>query len=501
MKRLTVLAIVVLVAGLMLIGVRQLLATHVPSFCTTTSNTFTDNSYTVCTDKTDYTPGETVQISGSGFEANASLTVRVTRPDGSIVTGDGTFTPGSDNVTTNENGAVLYTYTLDGISGHYLVEMLDNAGNVLATHIFTDISLANFTHCTNDSNDDGVRDDCEWQTSDISHFDSFSTEGDAVPQRLVLKLDGAGTYTVRFKYDFSKSPTNAYAIDFLTTVDVTQSGSLLNECGSFNLPNFLGANAAARVATCNTLFNGTSGASLALPTIPSDPFDAVSSRETPASRTFRVGCSPACGASVTVSFPSLNGGDDTGEAHDPDTDPDCVQSCGDSTVQIDVTLTTNAADTLVGLWFAAHLAQAADPTPGPSLPDGWGTGFGSSTVSSTGFPKKKILTRVKLLVDGLEVNIGDIKNEIEDETIVPPTTTTTSTQPSGSTTTTSTQPSGSTTSTTLPFPGTTTTTLPSPTTTTIPIVIPAVGDWGMVALGLAFLGAMAWLLRARRSLR
>jgi hypothetical protein len=53
----------------------------------------------------------------------------------------------------------------------------------------------------------------------------------------------------------------------------------------------------------------------------------------------------------------------------------------------------------------------------------------------------------------------------------------------------------------LPFPGTTTTTLPSPTTTTTPVVIPAVGDWGLVALGLAFLGVMAWMLRVRRSIR
>jgi LPXTG-motif cell wall-anchored protein len=31
--------------------------------------------------------------------------------------------------------------------------------------------------------------------------------------------------------------------------------------------------------------------------------------------------------------------------------------------------------------------------------------------------------------------------------------------------------------------------------------IPAAGNWGMVILGLAFLGAIAWMVRARRSLR
>jgi hypothetical protein len=53
--------------------------------------------------------------------------------------------------------------------------------------------------------------------------------------------------------------------------------------------------------------------------------------------------------------------------------------------------------------------------------------------------------------------------------------------------------------------GPTTTTIQpgSTTTTTLPpgATIPAAGNWGMVILGLAFLGAIAWMVRARRSLR
>jgi hypothetical protein len=48
--------------------------------CTTTG------SYTVCTDKADYTSGETVHITGSGFAAGAELTIKVIRPNGSVVT-------------------------------------------------------------------------------------------------------------------------------------------------------------------------------------------------------------------------------------------------------------------------------------------------------------------------------------------------------------------------------------------------------------------------------
>jgi hypothetical protein len=42
-----------------------------------------------------------------------------------------------------------------------------------------------------------------------------------------------------------------------------------------------------------------------------------------------------------------------------------------------------------------------------------------------------------------------------------------------------------------------TTTTTTTTTTTVPTV-PTVGNWGMMVLGLAFLGAMAWMLKARK---
>jgi len=78
-------------------------------------------------------------------------------------------------------------------------------------------------------------------------------------------------------------------------------------------------------------------------------------------------------------------------------------------------------------------------------------------------------------------------------TTIPGTTTTTI---QGTTTTTI---QGTTTTT---IQGTTTTTIQPPGTTSTTIVrIPAAGNWGMVILALAFLGAIAWVVRARRSLR
>ena len=557
MKRLSLVAIAVLVTGLLSVGGTSLLA--VGTLCTLTGG------YNVCTDKLDYSPGETVQITGSGFPSYASLTVRVTDPNWGV---ELTYP------TADAGGNFSTSYYVVGLGGTYYVDVFDWSGNLLATHTFTDTNpnaSVDFTQCQNDdgppnpSKNDGVKDPCSWTGGAINQTNSKYTEGDAVPQRLLLKIPNADTYTMRFQYEFSNS--SIYAYDFPTTVDLTQSGALLNECGA--LPGFLdtssGPDPDNSLSNCNGLFGGGGVFSSTDVPIPSDPFDAVSSRETPASRNFRVGCSPACTGSVTVSFPSLDsaGADpDPGEAHIPDSDPDCFQNCSNSVVQIDVTFTTAGTNTLVGIWFAGHLAQAADPDPGNSPPDGWGTGFGSSGITGAPFHLKTIslIGSSDLTKD---ISGGAKDNQIQSGGIVPPTTTTTtssstststsssSTSTSSSSTSTSTSSTSTstsstststtsttlsqlpTTTTTVPKPPgpcdpateealgkscptttttttipeqleqltTTTTTLPQLTTTTTPVVIPAADTWGMTALGLAFLAGIAWLLRVRRSLR
>lgn len=101
-------------------------------YCTTTG------SYQVCTDQADYSPTQTVHISGFGFAPDSSYLIKVTRPDGTVVTGDGTFTLGYDSVTTDSNGNFQYDYILDGVLGNYTIEVLDSGNNTLATHTFTD---------------------------------------------------------------------------------------------------------------------------------------------------------------------------------------------------------------------------------------------------------------------------------------------------------------------------------------------------------------------------
>jgi len=82
---------------------------------------------TIWTDKPDYSPEETVTISGSGFLASATVTITITRPDSTIDT---------IYALTDESGAFSCTYQLDGITGTYNVVATDEANTAALT--FTD---------------------------------------------------------------------------------------------------------------------------------------------------------------------------------------------------------------------------------------------------------------------------------------------------------------------------------------------------------------------------
>jgi hypothetical protein len=95
-------------------------------------------SETVWTGDSSYAMGSTADIHGSGYEPNCDVTVKVTWPDGSVQTGDGTATPGSDWVTTDSGGGFSYDYKLRDVGGDYTVEVLGQNGEVLATTVFAD---------------------------------------------------------------------------------------------------------------------------------------------------------------------------------------------------------------------------------------------------------------------------------------------------------------------------------------------------------------------------
>jgi hypothetical protein len=375
----------------------------------------------VTTDKADYYSGETVTVTGVGFAPSTTYDVPIIRPDGSIVHGDGSFTPGWDSVTSDGSGAFTYLYQLNGIFGTYEVRVYNSpwSGNLtdspLATVTFTDADI-HFSQCQNDGNNDDIANACSWTTGGLNQNNSLYTEGDAPPQRLFHRLDEIGTHTFGFEYEFSKS--DIYAYDFITNVDDTQGGALLAECA--DLPGFISA------AQCTAMFS----TNVQFGSVPSDLFDQVTARENPpgaAARSFRVGCTPACAVGVTVEFPDpptgpTDGEDNPGgEAHTPDSDPDCFKNCGDSDVIITVSVTTASASTRVGMWFAGHLAETADPI-GSAI--GWGTGCngggacGSSSIAGAPFHVK--YTCLREPSDTSCDSVGNRDNQIQTGGVLAP---------------------------------------------------------------------------------
>jgi hypothetical protein len=238
------------------------------------------------TDKADYYAAETVTVTGTGFAPNTTYDIPIIRPDGSMVKGDGTLTPGWDSVTSSGSGAFTYYYELDGIFGSYEVRTYPASwsGNLSESPItsmtFTDADI-HFSQCANDVGNDDVINACDWQEGGINQNDSVYAEGDAVPQRLFHKLTDAGAYQFEFEYDFSKA--SIYAYDFLTSADQGPQSTLalLNPC----------ADAPAFASACSTVTNSLYTGASAIP-IASDPFDSVPGAESAiGTREFKVACS------------------------------------------------------------------------------------------------------------------------------------------------------------------------------------------------------------------
>src|ERR1043166_1201358 len=104
---------------------------------------------TVMTDRAAYAPGSLVHMSGTGYASDCDVVVKVTRPDGLVVTGDGSGTLGSDTVTTDLFGNFTYDYQLQSmpaVEGTYDVDFLGYAETVLAHMTFEDAMTIDGRH-------------------------------------------------------------------------------------------------------------------------------------------------------------------------------------------------------------------------------------------------------------------------------------------------------------------------------------------------------------------
>src|SRR5437867_2189149 len=214
---------------------------------------------TLRSDKPDYAPGETVTLMGEGWRPNEQVAINIRESSGDPDT-NLTATAGATGAFSNSEFQTNPDRSDVGV--RFLTTATGQTSGWTAQTVFKDAST-DFTQCRNDSNNDGVKDLCSWSSGAINANNSIYTEGNSVPQRLFQTIDTAGTHSIRFRHRFTKD--SKYAYDFLTNVDATQSGLLLNECG--DLPGFVSASA------CSTLFSNA-----LLAPIPSDSFDAVASR-------------------------------------------------------------------------------------------------------------------------------------------------------------------------------------------------------------------------------
>jgi hypothetical protein len=97
----------------------------IPTFAESSASIWTTDVYG--NPKTDFAPEETVYIHGSNFLANNNVDVSITRPDGTIDSG---------NSFSDEIGSFVYNYQLDGIEGLYNVFATDGTNTAETT--FTD---------------------------------------------------------------------------------------------------------------------------------------------------------------------------------------------------------------------------------------------------------------------------------------------------------------------------------------------------------------------------
>jgi hypothetical protein len=169
----------------------------------------------------EYTLGDTAVIYGVGFAPNISVKMEVVRSDGSIVTGNGTNTPGSDTILTDGMGALTYAYIIEGPPEAYAANVTANArdaanpSTILATTVFIDGTQYLLQGCSKDRGDctldnptngwaGGSSPMTGWTAGNLSGW----FEGDNVPYRLRIGLrdsGSAGTYYIMNEHDNLRS--------------------------------------------------------------------------------------------------------------------------------------------------------------------------------------------------------------------------------------------------------------------------------------------------------
>jgi hypothetical protein len=317
----------------------------------------------IWTDKPDYSPGNTVIISGSGFQANTVITIAIMYPDSSVHT---------YYAWTDGSGAFNCAYPLDGILGTYTVTATD--GTNTATTTFTDKATAILDQGHNDEDNNGVVDTLvTWSGGAIQAQNSLISEGNIVPPyppnipghvnyRMIIDALPAGTYDFVIQFEFTKGGIAAF--DFLTTnYGITDANLKTQIPGSVD---------SAKVeAIVNAGVADTEPFPLDLYALPTSLGGGlVSDRQTAHDTVFSAA---GYGPGIMKVYGAVAIGSITQGAH---TGPITGDSL--SNVIIRITKTSSSTEPILLTW-GAHVAIGQAP------PAGYGTGNGAGSISGGPF--------------------------------------------------------------------------------------------------------------------
>jgi Cys-rich repeat protein len=193
------------------------------AFAGTTASAFA--AATIQTDKQDYRPGETVLITGSGWEPGELVTLEVEHADETPGGGEG-----HDSWTVTAVGGSFstswYVHPDDSLNSTFLLTAVGTSGQT-ASVTFTDRLGLDLDQCQNGTLANlGVpcgQSPTAWANGNINGQNSEYREADGIPYRAAITGIPDGTWTIRVQYDFTKG--GIYAIDRLTRFDLTQNSN------------------------------------------------------------------------------------------------------------------------------------------------------------------------------------------------------------------------------------------------------------------------------------
>ncbi len=183
----------------------------------------------VFTDRPNYFPGETAEITGLGFWPTEIVTLQVVHTDGTSNDGGG-HTPWNVSADALGNFSTLWFVDPDDSAGSsFLLTATGNSSGIVAQATFTDGS-ANLDTCENGPADSPTLCTGEaWTNGNVNAQKGHYAEGQSVPYRTVLEnLIVGNTYTLTIEYDTTQGGDHAF--DYLTSFDRTEPTPGNNPC-------------------------------------------------------------------------------------------------------------------------------------------------------------------------------------------------------------------------------------------------------------------------------